>query len=82
MVIFSKCLLKSVSPITCTVYSIEPILKMLNLKGLINMKVSLFLSGTPFLVTKKRDPSPDLGKCEKEHENCGKDTFFHSLIQK
>lgn len=46
------------------------------------MSVSLFLSGTPFLVTKNRDSSPDLAKCEKERENCGKDTFIHSFMQK
>lgn len=40
------------------------------------MNARLFLSGTLGRVTKKRDLSPNLGKCEKAHENWGKDRFI------
>lgn len=46
------------------------------------MNARLFLSGTLGRVTKKRDLSPNLGKCEKAHENWGKDRFIRVFIQK
>lgn len=46
------------------------------------MNARLFLSGTLGRVTKKRDPSPNLGKCEKANGNWGKDRFIYVFIQK